>query len=270
MSTTATGPDIHHRLIREWEASWAQTLHAFPHGKHTAGQVLSQIRTSPRSEADQIMLGLLREAGAGDQACARTALQVMLPKCVSLARSCKGLSTLDPQEAISVVVAIMWERVSSYPMARTTSVIGNLAMDALKAVTRAFPPALTLESPVDPLVLSEGRSGDSEDTQHWPSSIPAAEPAAVTQAEENFHELYTVLAWSRDHNLLSAEDVALLVRYSTSSSAEKTAMAQHLQISMTALRKRAHRIRCTLIQAVQDYALTRADLQQNRFEQVAA
>lgn len=247
ITTTTDQPGIVIRLQREWDCSWATELYDFPHRRTTAGEVLAQVRSLPGAEADALMLQLLIAAGRGDQRCSRTALQVMLPKCVSLARSCRGLRRMDPQEAMGVVVAIMWEKVTTYPVHRTRHVIGNLAMDALKTVTRKITiPSDSLEVSLDPVVIEEVVAGE--------------ESSDGTEQERCFTELLTVMGWACDHNVLSQQQVSVLTRYSTGTKEERSTLADELGVSTRNLCRKVSAIRCNLAKALREHAVERGDL----------
>ncbi|MFV0406570.1 MAG: RNA polymerase sigma factor [Propioniciclava sp.] len=128
------------RTLRELDADWAALLPSTCPVPITwvadcqelaAVATLDDIFFAIWKYPDAIMLALLRRQRAGDTLAGRTVLQAMLPKAVRLA-------IRDPEASLSDVIALMWERISTYPLERRPQrIAANLALDTLKSVVAA-------------------------------------------------------------------------------------------------------------------------------------
>lgn len=110
-------------------SSWRHTL---PEGVRTLGDVFACVPADP----DAVLLALLAAQEAGDRLAGRVVVQAMVPKLVRMA-------VRDETATFDDYLAALWVRVATYPVTRRPrSVAANLALDALKAVKAAQPPAL--------------------------------------------------------------------------------------------------------------------------------
>lgn len=257
MITAATTPSVITRLNREWQARWAEYEHDFPHGRMTCEQTL-QIVSRREDHADAVLRGLLTAAsqdGLNDTVCARTALQIILPRVVSIAAQCARRQRVQHagvyEEPLAVTVALALERIKHAPLHRRGSVLGNLAMDLLK-LSLAYYSAAEAEIPTDtadgymfePHTLNEIARIDTE----------------VSSTEEATQQVLALAAWARDRDVLTEPETALLVSYELADCQERKRLAAKLGIESQALRLRVHRVRQALRKAVQTHALQRTDL----------
>lgn len=258
MITTRTSPSVITRLNREWKARWAELEYDFPHGRMSCQQTLL-IVSERRPDADAVLRGLLAAAaqdGARDEVCARTALQIILPRVVAVASQCARRQRVHAgglyEEPLAVVVALALERIKHAPLHRPGSALGNLAMDLLKHSLRAFEHA-ELEAPTDP---AEGPAFEactaSELARHGAGDVSAAEQA--------IQQVLRLATWARGHEILTEAETSMLVTYELSGAEERKALAAKHQISSRALCLRVYRVRQSLKQAVSLHALQRADL----------
>jgi DNA-directed RNA polymerase specialized sigma24 family protein len=106
-------------------------------------------------ESDQILCALARNAGLDDLA-ARTLLQALMPGMRCLARRYKGAAASDGEDSASLVVALTYERIRTYPFdRRPCRIAANVLFDARqwlqRAVSRPGPALVSLESlPFEP------------------------------------------------------------------------------------------------------------------------
>lgn len=257
MITAAATPSVITRLNREWQARWAQHEYDFPHGRMTCEQTL-QIVSRREENADAVLRGLLTSAaqdGPNDTVCARTALQIILPRVVSIAAQCARRQRVQHagvyEEPLAVTVALALERIKNAPLHRRGSVLGNLAMDLLK-LSLAYYNAADAEIPADttdgamfePRTLNELARIDNE----------------VSPTEAATQQVLALAAWARDREVLTEAETSLLVSYELANCQERKRLAATLGIESQALRLRVHRVRQSLRQAVQTHALQRTDL----------
>ena len=88
-------------------------------------------------ESDAILLVVLRHAASDDLA-ARTVLQAMMPAVKNLTAKFSTCGAWSAEETAAVVVAAMWERIRTYPVARRPKkVAANLALDTRQRVWRS-------------------------------------------------------------------------------------------------------------------------------------
>ena len=253
MATTTTHtPSLITRLNIEWDRRWAEHLYDFPHGTMTCQQSLQLV--SHRAEnAGSVMRGLLEAAGAGDDVCARTALQIVLPSVVSVARQCAPRQRAQAgayEEPLAVTVALAIERIKHAPLQRPGSVLGNLHMDLLKYALRYFKAS---ESEL------LGMEDDLAGTEEF-SSLYGRLAETTSGTEESTRQLLRLAAWMRDHEILTEAETAIFVSYEIGTSEERAALAEKLSTTREGLCVRVHRIRKAVKKAVSQYALQRSDL----------
>lgn len=111
----------------DWKALAERVLLAWPEPElcmcRHLDEVLAQIRRSP----GPTLTALLRRAQRGDRVAGRVVVQSLLPKLVCM-------SVRDPFASLDDYVAQLWLVLMRYPLHRTGSVAGGLALDTLKAV----------------------------------------------------------------------------------------------------------------------------------------
>jgi hypothetical protein len=115
----ATSPEGRRALIR-----WAREHEALA-GMHDLHDVLG-CRRDP-GVANEVHQVLVRHA-PDDQLAARTLLQILLPGLVRLV----GTVGRDDPDAPDELVAMAWERISTYPTSRPGSVAANVVLDVRK------------------------------------------------------------------------------------------------------------------------------------------
>lgn len=256
MAATTAAPSLITRLNREWQGRWAELEYDFPHGRMSCQQTL-QIVSERRPEADAVLRGLLTAAahdGANDPVCARTALQIILPRVVSVAVQCARRSRQlgHDEEPMAITVAVALERIKHAPLHRPGSALGNLAMDVLKYALRHTAP-VSAETPTDPTEAGSFEPAGLE-------QIARGEALNSSTTEEATAQVLRLAAWARDREILTERETAMLVTYELGTCQERKAMAARYGIEVPALRLRVHRIRQSLKKAVQAHALERSDL----------
>lgn len=86
--------------------------------------------------SDQILLTLL-ELSTDDDLAARTVLQAMMPAMKRMTSTFSTCGAWSAEETAAVVVAAMWDRIRTYPVARRRrKVSANLALDTRQKVWR--------------------------------------------------------------------------------------------------------------------------------------
>lgn len=119
----ARSPEARRSLIR-----WAR-LHPALVGLTDLADVLDARRDPAR--ADEILRALAEEAGR-DLLATRTLLQALLPGLLRLAATTGN----DDPAAADELIALAWERIRTYPVAREGSVAANVLLDVRKAYRR--------------------------------------------------------------------------------------------------------------------------------------
>lgn len=198
----------------------------------------------PRRSGDDFMLALLDLAQTGHAVAARAVLQRMLPKAVKVA----ARSARD--DALTVAVAALWERIVTYPIERRpTSVAANLAMDTMRAV---FEHA-EAES-------GEGRSvtADLDQDDQGAPRIREREPEIVGRQPEDHRapdaEVYEVLAWGVEKRVITRDDAQLLLERhcidASGRAATPTEVGRSRGMTAANVRQRCHRATRRLAVAV--------------------
>lgn len=119
----ARSPDARRSLIR-----WTRA-HPALDGLADLAEVLDARRDPAR--ADEILRALAEEA-ARDLIATRALLQALLPGLLRLA----GTAGVDDPAAADELIALAWERIRTYPLARDGSVAANVLLDVRKAYRR--------------------------------------------------------------------------------------------------------------------------------------
>jgi DNA-directed RNA polymerase specialized sigma24 family protein len=120
-------------LERDWATTGRQPacLPGFATMNDVVGHV--QRRTIGPDAADRVLLLLLTRATAGEELAARTVLQALLPACKAMVGRHRFVG--DADELSAAVVAAMYERIRTYPVARRPGkVAANIALDVRQRV----------------------------------------------------------------------------------------------------------------------------------------
>ena len=233
------------QITREFIDVHAGRIHDFgPLGRHTAGDLLEQLRDMKKAESDRALHSLLVLGHAGDALAERVVLQAMLPKAAALGRTCAGLRPLSPQEAERTALGAMWESIRTYPIRRTNSVAGNLALNALSIITASYPAA-----------APKGFEEEARETSEIEEALnrDVATDDEPSWGDSSFHDLVTVLRWAIDTGALTRDEVAILARVDLAEAEERADLADQLGITRNALRMRVSRIRTKLMDAVREH-----------------
>ena len=206
-------------------------------GFGTGQDVLDAIsRADASQDVDAILHALLTFHGAGDQMAGRTVLQTMLGKVARTAQTARNRGLADECEA---ALAAMWTAIHTYPLRRTRSVAGNLALDALRQLGERTPS----ETAVPQVWLTE-----AEEAQH-----SVVGPAAPT--EDGFDTvLVQTLIWATDHQVLTPAEIQLIAQAHLQTSggfvARMTDLAEEMGLTFRCLQQRHHRAVTRLAGAV--------------------
>lgn len=232
-------------LCIEWDRDYAGTLHDFGMlGILECGPLEESLHRVSKSEGDRLLHALLTLAVDGDRVAERLVLQAMLPKTAQLARTCACLRSLSPADAAWSAFSAMWEAVKTYPLHRTTSVAGNLGLNALAIINE------TLGLPrnhVDEIGVSD------EDLEAKMNEGADAQSAEPEWGDSAFHDLVKVLSWAAETGTLARDEISILARADLGEQSDRSALANELGASRAALSKRVWRIRTKLMEAVHEY-----------------
>lgn len=184
---------------------------------------LEDLPRAVRADADGVLGALVRLAQSGEVLAGRAVVQLMLGKVVLMAQSQRRCH-VDFADAVSRVVAAMWEQIMSFPIAtRSRRIASNLALDTLKQVTESAARDCAAPVGVDDEELERDRSCDD------------GVPAGI--------ELLDVLVRATARGVITKEDARLLAKvYIQSDYRAGAEVAQELQMSRTDLRKRCSRL----------------------------
>lgn len=189
---------------------------------------------------DAVLVGLLKRAQGGDRLAGRVVLQTMLPAAVRLALAITSRPDVlgDQDEAFAVVLAVLWQVIATYPVARRRQrVAANLYLDTLAVVRRGS-------------TSSTHRAALAFPEQSYADIRLAAEPAGLDAGQDDLAgpgdaQLCTVLAWAVRSGVLSLDEARLLARVygfdGRPAESGPELAAQH-GTSWPALRQRCHRI----------------------------
>lgn len=233
--------DTNHRhspLPRAWAIA-----HPALRGPDTLGELLEAISTySHPAGTDAVLHALLQLHADGDPTAGRAVMQSMLGKTNRLADTARKRGYDDPHQS---AIAAMWTCIGTYPLRRTRSVAGNLALDALRIITREAP-----QPPLPRLVPD------------WNPADRSSQPANTSDGSEGILENpEQILRWALEQQVLSASDHHLLCRlYLSSETTPRTlrVLAAEIGISDAAVRQRHCRAMRALIKAVRTHLLPAA------------
>lgn len=233
-----------HEMEDEWTARFAGRTHSFGElGRRTCGDLVALIQDN-EEERDHVALTLLSLNAGGDTIAGRVLLQAMLPKAQRLARTCAGLRDLPMDERRWIAAGAIWEAVQTYPLHRTRSVVGNVALNALAIITKLRPGPEANVDELDDLHLEQLVDEDAEDDGN------------PTSGNSTFHNLVRVLTWAVDSEVLTRAEVAILARMDLGEDHERAELAESLGVTHGTLVKRTWRIRTKLMTAVQSHVAT--------------
>lgn len=246
--TTFRGNGHLTQLTNEWTERYYSRMHDFGDlGYVHVGQLEEHIHSASRDEANRILRTLIELGHAGDKLAERLVLQVMLPKASALAKTCTGLRALTHVEAQWSAVGAMWEAVRTYPLHRTSSVVGNLALNALEIIRRDY------RAPA-PKGFEELTVTDEDLESLLNDGAPEADEP--TWGDTAFHNLVKVLTWAVETGTLTRDEVAILGRIELGEAHERDSLADELELTRAALDKRVWRTRVKLMDAVRDHIRT--------------
>jgi len=243
-TTRPTGHGVISQLLQDWDERLSVRTHDFgPLGTRSCQDVLLELRASESAEQDLLLHALLSLAAAGDQVSEDLVLYFMLPKASHFTRSCAALRMQPHADAAAAAVGAMWEAIRTYPLHRSSSVRGNLGLNALSIITRSLGAGLQKGS-------EEYPTADDmlEDALLRDGGVASLEPA---WGDDSFHDLVTVLTWAADSGVLTRDEVSLLARCDLGDKAEREDLADQLGINFQSLTRRVHRVRSKLVEAVQ-------------------
>lgn len=238
-------------IVSEWENRYAGRTADFGSlGTRRAGELEEALHNLPKAKTNAALHELLTLEHSGHEIAGRLVLQLMLPKVAHLSRSCTGFKWQEVPvwERSTVALEAMWEAIHTYPLRRTNSVSGNLSLNALAIITKAYgsyKDPRSVDLPVDGVMLQ---------VLHDESTpITADEPSWGDTA---FHDLVKLLTWAVDAEALTKDEVALLARFDLGEPSERVQLAEDLELSAATLSKRVWRIRTKLIDAVREHIRT--------------
>lgn len=183
----------HSPTTQTWFEAWRdEAAPAVPCGTAQELVTFFENRRRPRTHDDTVFRGLAVRASTGDSMAARMVVQLLMPGWRSLARRYAWLQS--PEEIQALVVAIAYERISSYPaLRRPGGVAANILGDTQQWLLRRLPD-------LDREVLTP-RPPDVPP----PWSPPEEEPAAG-------EELLALLCAAVEDGLITRENATLIAR----------------------------------------------------------
>lgn len=236
-STTAAIP-LHKRLSQEWELL-APTQQDFPGiGSRTCADLDLELRATTGVENDRLVLELITAAQAGHTASERVLLNYLLPNAIHHARSCRGLRSLSPADAIASSLSATWEAIAVYPTSRTKAVRANVGLEALKIITNRLGAGVDMEIAI----------GDPEDVV----SVESRDNMTAW-GDDTDRDLVDVLRWAVDTGTLDEAEVRMLVWYDLGNDDARTALAERLGIKRDSLNRKVLRVRNQLVDAVRNH-----------------
>ncbi|GAA4660189.1 hypothetical protein [Arthrobacter cryoconiti] len=203
---------------------------------------LAEIRDAFRSPGqdawkDLVLMELIQAAQAGDALAHITVIRLLIPKAIKVTASSRALRLYSLDDALSIYITALWEAILTHPVTRNHRIAFSLAMDALGIVNGSVKRSnrKVTETSMD--------NFSDEELESYAFHEDDADPE---------RDLAEVLAWSLSAKILTKAEVILLTRYYLAGdvpSSRETLMEEH-GVSAEALRKRASRIRITLVNAV--------------------
>jgi len=241
MNVTTTALPLETVLTNEWDTELADSIHRFgPLGTLTCTEVIELLRTTKADEQrDHILITLLDLNHAGMDVAGKVVIRAFMPLALGYARTSAATRDLYRHsrfDATDTVLAAFWEVVATYPVeARRTSVAGNLRGRMMKAL-RGFGSHVGVEYNTSDEYLEDLVNGDAQEPE-----------------EDALEELRTLFTWAIDTEVLTRDEVVLLVKIElaeTDPGQAREDAAAELGITRETLNKRVYRIRNKLIQAV--------------------
>ena len=226
-------------------ARWGRQHPALaPHA--SLGAVVDAIDDADGAGTDVLLGALIATFQAGAQLAGRVVLQAMLPKLTRMTVATSPTSSDDTwaEDRRHIIVAEFWTVLTGYPLARRpTRVAANLALDTLHRVTAGR------RAPTETAMDLTAPGGETTRSPVWSSTPQRVDDDAGC---EQGRELGAVLAWAREHDLVSEADAALITtiysRPSTHGAFESE--AAHLGITAAAVRQRCSRAVRAITRAV--------------------
>ncbi|MFD7161322.1 hypothetical protein ACFV9C_42520 [Kribbella sp. NPDC059898] len=222
-----TSPDAHREL-----AQWRQTEPALSSAE-TLEDLVSLVADNP----NPTHAALIRRAQNGSTLAGRCVIQLMLPKIARIARS-QVRATVDFDEAAAAVVAAMWAQIMKFALANNPpSIAGRLALDSLKAVTRA--------ADHDHFEFSHSNVVISYSDPENFHSVDTLESVQVRNSLDRNAgiEVLEVLSRATQRKVITTDEARLLAEvYLKSDHRSSEAVARELNISSALLRQRCSRI----------------------------
>ena len=239
MTAWAKTSPLADQLFDEWNATHSHTTHPFGElGELTGDEAVALIRhPQEQVERDAILITLLRLEHAGDTFAGRVLLKSFMPLALRLPSSVSAMRPLwqpSPADARTATIGVLWEVIHTYPLHRVNSVSGNIRLETIKALGRAY----GNEASVDSLAVEDE---------------VLEKIAGADESDDVFRDLVTILTWAIDTNVLRRDEVQLLARIELAEGDPgdaRDAAAEQLGVSRETLNRRVCRIRTKLMHAV--------------------
>lgn len=236
------------RLTTEWQQRFSQMTREFRGiGRRLCSELELELRATTGDENDRLMLALVIAVQDGDRLAERVLLNHLIPNAIHHARSCRGLRSLSPADAVGTSIGATWEAIKQYKTHRTRAVRANLGMEALSIITTRLGTAVDVEYPTDDATL------EVEVSRTTVASV------APQWGDDTDRDLVEVLRWAIETGTLDREEVRILARYDlgdrydADSQESRTALAEELGVARDSLNRRVLRIRNKLIEAVRSH-----------------
>lgn len=254
-STAIQTPGLLTQLRTEWAATGSRTINV-DGAERSADELLTLLRAAAGTpEQDRLLHQLLIAGHDGNELAERIILQLMLPKAVHLARTCAALRDIKgrdnvSQDAVAIAIGAIWEQIRTYKLHRTTKRIhANIGLNALHSITEITAAESVILEP-ETLQESIENSQPLEHVDDWNPDAWATDNARAVE------DLAFVLRWAIDTQTLSPTEVRILARYDLGTPADREDLADELEVKRDSLNRRVHRIRGTLIEAIQTHIRT--------------
>lgn len=249
-STALQTPGLLTQLRSEWLRTGTETI-VLGDAEYTADELLTRLHALTGPAQDELLHQLLVAGHEGNLLAERIVLQRLLPKAVHLARSCASLRDIKgrdntSQDAVAIAIGAVWEEIRVYPLHLTSSIHANIGLNALNKITKITAGESVI---LEPEIIQESVESTQaiKHTDEWDPESWATDNARAVE------DLAFVLRWAIDTQTLSPAEVRLLARYDLGSLEDREDLADELDIKRDSLNRRAHRIRCTLVEAIQTH-----------------
>jgi hypothetical protein len=200
------------RADRQWEG-WCARFPELAVAADAAG-LQEWLRRAGKADADQVLLALATLAspdGDDDLAAAGMLARALVPGATVLANRLRTLT----RDIDQVVAGQLWIEVRTFPWRRRRKVAANILHDTRSGVLRECGATSQLTR-TDP-TWSRTTSVDPTN-QFWAYHPPPEEPPSV----DSERELLDLLEWACNHDVISGDDRALLLRLVKSARASTT------------------------------------------------